>query len=123
MVTFKDFKKLDIRIGTVVKAQVPDWSHWVIELDVDLGSDIGRRTVFAGLLGFYEAKDLEGRQFPFVVNLEPKKIGPKGDMSEGMMLAASMKLNEPVVIADEETDEKPILLTPSEKVPPGTKIR
>jgi hypothetical protein len=40
-----------------------------------------------------------------------------------MMLAASMKLNEPVVIADEETDEKPILLTPSEKVPPGTKIR
>jgi len=122
-ISFKDFQELDLRIGTVVKAEVPEWSHWVIKLSVDFGEEIGERTIFAGVLGFYDPKDLEGKQFPFVINLEPKKIGPKGDYSEGMMLATSMNLEKPVTIADEETFEKPILLAPSEKVPPGAKIR
>jgi methionine--tRNA ligase beta chain len=121
-VTIKDFQRLDIRIGTVVKAEVPKWSHWVIKLTVDLGVEIGERTIFAGVLGFYETKDLEGKQFPFIVNLEPKKIGPQGDFSQGMMLAGVEKLDSPVKILDEETDEKPILLIPSEKVANGTRV-
>ena len=88
-----------------------------------MGKEIGERTIFAGVLGFYEAKDLEGRQMPFVVNLEPKKIGPKGDYSQGMMMAASEKLKEPVMVNDEETFEKPVLFSLTEKVPNGTKIR
>ncbi|MBN1168706.1 methionine--tRNA ligase [Candidatus Woesebacteria bacterium] len=122
-VTFKQFKQLDIRIGTVVKAEVPKWSHWVIKLAVDLGEEIGERTVFAGVLGFYKPKELEGRQMPFLVNIEPKKIGPEGDFSEGMMLAANLKLISPVEVAEgEESDEKPVLFELSEKVPNGTKI-
>ena len=122
-ITYKDFKKLDIRIGTVKKAEVPGWSHWVVKLTVDLGEEIGERTIFAGILGFYEPKDLEGRQMPFLVNIEPKKIGPKGDLSEGMMLAANLELNEPVeVVKGEELDQKPVLIALSEKVPNGTKI-
>ena len=50
-VKFDDFQKLDIRIGTVVKAEVPKWSHWVVKLEVDLGKDVGKRTIFAGVLG------------------------------------------------------------------------
>lgn len=133
-ITFKDFQKLDIRIGTVVKAEVPKWSHWVIKLTVDFGGDpstpsarsgqaLGKRTVFAGVLGFYEPKDLEGKQFPFLVNIEPKKIGPEGDYSQGMMLAASQELEKPVLVSDEETKEKPVLLEPSEPVSNGTKIK
>lgn len=122
-VSFEDFQKLDIRIGTVKKAEIPEWSHWVIKLTVDLGKEIGERKIFAGVLGFCETKDLEGKQFPFVVNLEPKKIGPKGDYSEGMMLAAVVNLTKPVLINDEETTDKPVLLTPIEKVSPGTKIQ
>lgn len=122
-VSFKDFQKLDIRIGTVVKAEVPEWSHWVVRLVVDLGPEIGEKIIFAGLLGFYETKDLKGKQFPFIVNLEPRKIGPKGDFSQGMMLAGVQKLEEPVAILEEETDDKPILLIPSDKVPDGTKVR
>lgn len=122
-VSFKDFKKLDIRIGTVKKAEVPEWSHWVIKLTVDLGEEIGERTIFAGVLGFYEPKELEGRQMPFIVNLEPKKIGPKGDYSEGMMLAANKHLKKPVKVAEgEESDEKPVLFELTEKVPNGTII-
>ena len=122
-ISFKDFQKLDIRMGTVVSAEVPKWSHWVVKLTVDLGEEIGQKTIFAGVLGFYEPKELEGKQFPFLVNIEPKKIGPEGDFSQGMMLAASQKLDKPVLISDEETKEKPVLLVPWEKVTPGTKIR
>jgi methionine--tRNA ligase beta chain len=122
-ISFKDFQKLDIRIGTVLKAEVPKWSHWVIKLAVNFGSEFGEKTVFAGMLGFYKPESFVGRQFPFVVNMEPKKIGPKGDISEGMMLAASLKLEKPIEIAGEETFEKPILLGFSEKVPDGTRIR
>lgn len=122
-ISYKDFKKLDIRIGTVIKAEVPEWSHWVIKLTVDLGKEIGERTIFAGVLGFYKPKDLKGRQMPFLVNIEPKKIGPKGDFSEGMMLAANFKLDKAIEVAEGEmSDEKPVLFALSEKVPNGTKI-
>ncbi|MBU0569976.1 hypothetical protein KKB40_04315 [Patescibacteria group bacterium] len=131
MITFKDFQKLDIRIGTVIKAEVPEWSHWVIKLTVDFGGDpsagsgqcVGERTVFAGMLGFYKPEDFLNKQFPFIVNMEPKKIGPKGDVSEGMMMATSMKLDKPVEVAGEGTFEKPVFLIPSEKVPDGTRVR
>jgi methionine--tRNA ligase beta chain len=117
-ITIDDFKKLDIRIGTVVKAEVPEWSHWVIKLTVDLDPEIGERTIFAGIMKFYKPEDLEGKQFPFVVNIEPKKIGPEGDFSQGMMLAADY-------ITDEKKPEegKPVLFNLSEKVPNGTKVR
>lgn len=115
-ISFSDFQKLDIRVGTVVEATVPEWSHWVMKLTVDLGPEIGQRTVFAGIMKFYQPEDLIGKQFVFVVNLEPKKIGPKEpdgtqNFSQAMLLAAC------------EPDEKPVLLSPLEKLPPGAKIR
>lgn len=113
-VSYSDFEKLDIRIGTVTKAEVPTWSHWVMKLEVDLGDDIGTKTAFSGIMKFYKPKDLEGKQFPFVVNLEPKKIGPEKEMSEVMMIMA-------VPAEDEETP--PVLFKISKKVPNGTKVR
>jgi len=122
-INFDDFKKLDIRIGTVIKAEVPQWSHWVTKLTVDLGEEIGQRVVFAGVMHFYKPEELEGKQFPFIVNLEPKKMGPEGDLSEGMMMAASPVLDHPLLIGDDELTEKPVLISPIEKVPNGTKVR
>lgn len=117
-ISFKDFQKLDIRIGTIVKAEVPEWSHWVIKLSVDFGEEIGERTIFAGIMKFYKPEELEGNQFPFVVNIEPKKIGPEGDLSQGMILAADNILDP-----DKPEEGKPILFNLSEKVPNGTKVR
>lgn len=105
-VSIDDFQKLDIRIGTVEKVEIPSWSHWVYKLTVDLGNEIGKRTIFAGVMGHYKPEELEGKQFPFVVNIKPKKIGPEGDASLGMMLAC----------------EQPVLLSPLDKVPNGTKV-
>jgi len=113
-VSIDDFQKLNIRVGTVTKAEVPEWSHWVIKLTVDLGEELGERTIFSGIMKFYAPEDLTGKQFPFIVNLKPKKIGSEGDFSEGMMLMAVPK-------DDEET--KPILFNLPEVVPNGTKVR
>ena len=112
-ITIDEFKTMDIRVGTIVDAEIPKWSHWVMKLRVDLGSEIGKRTIFAGIMNFFKAKDLVGKQSLFIVNLEPKKIGPEGDLSEGMML-----------MAVEKDDEKtpPVLLSPKKKVVNGTKI-
>lgn len=112
-ISIEDFQKLDIRVGTVTKAEVPKWSHWVMKLTVDFGKEIGKRTIFAGIMKYYKPSNIEGKQFPFVVNMEPKKIGPAGDFSEGMMLAACED--------DEET--KPVLFGLSAKVPNGAKVR
>ena len=93
-IPFDDFSKVDIRIGTVTKADVPEWSHWVIRLEVDLGPEIGKKKAFSGIMKFFKPDDLEGKQFPFVVNLEPKKIGPERELSEAMMIMAVPKEDE-----------------------------
>ncbi len=122
-VSIKDFQKFDIRIGTVLEAEIPEWSHWVMKLKVDLGSEIGERTIFAGIMHFYKPEDLIGKQFPFVTNLEPKKIGPDGDYSQGMMLMGVEKSDKPfLVVEGEEIFEKPVTFSLSEKVPNGSRV-
>ncbi len=113
-INFSDFEKVDIRMGTVIKADVPEWSHWVIRLEVDLGDKIGKKVCFSGIMKFFKPEDLEGKQFPFVVNLEPRKIGPDKELSEAMMIMAVPK-------EDEETPT--VLFQLQEKVENGTKVR
>ncbi len=116
-ISFEDFQKLDMRIGTIMEAEVPKWSHWVMKLVIDFGKPLGKKTAFAGIMKFFKPKDLIGKQYPFIINLEPKKIGPKENgkqsFSECMMVMAVPK-------DDEETP--PILFSLDEKVPNGTKV-
>lgn len=111
-ISFNQFSQIDIRIGTVVKAEVPKWSHWVMKLTVNFGKEIGKRVIFAGIMKHYKVSEIEGKQFPFLVNIEPKKIGPEGDYSQGMMLAA----------CGEDQEDKAMLFSLSKKVPNGTKV-
>ena len=113
MATYRDFQKLDLRIGTVVEADVPKWSHWVMRLTVDFGAKIGKKTSYAGIMKFFKPEDLVDKQFPFIVNLEPKKVGPEGGISECMMLMAVEK-------DDEETP--PVLFDPKKRVLNGTQV-
>lgn len=116
-ITIDQFQKIDIRVGTVIDAIVPEWSHWVMKLTVDFGEVIGTRTIFSGIMKFYQPEDVKGKQFAFVVNLEPKKIGPDRELSEGMLIAASVPLE-----GDPESNERPILIPLSEPVPNGSKV-
>ena len=113
-ISFDDFEKVDIRMGIVTKAEVPEWSHWVMRITVDLGPEIGEKKCFSGIMKFFTPEQLVGKQFPFVVNLEPRKIGPDKELSEVMMIMAVPK-------EDEETPT--VLFALPEKVPNGTKVR
>lgn len=131
-IQFSDFQKLDIRIGTVIEAVVPEWSHWVMKLTVDLGPEIGTRIIFSGIIKHYKPEDLVGKQFPFVVNLTPKKIGPKEadgtqNFSDGMMIMAVESVNnEQKTMSNDKTEnetvETPVLFQLLRKVPNGTRV-
>lgn len=120
-ISFDQFEKVDIRIGTVIKATVPEWSHWVMRLKVDFGPAFAEATAgksekicFSGIMKFFKPEDLVGKQFPFVVNLEPRKIGPEKELSEAMMIMA-------VPSEDEETPT--VLFQLQKKVENGTRVR
>lgn len=119
-ISFDDFSKADIRIGTVTAADVPAWSHWVMRITVDLGPEIGEKKCFSGIMKFFKPEDLVGKQFPFVVNLEPRKIGPDHELSEAMMIMAVPGDDLP----EKEAEEVPtVLFKLPKKVPNGTKVR
>jgi len=82
-ITFKDFEKVDIRVGTITRVEDIEGSNKLVRLIVDLGDH--QRTILAGIKQERENPvEIEGRQALFVVNLEPRKM--MGEFSEGMLL-------------------------------------
>ena len=84
MVNFKDWEKLDIKIGKVLKVEKHPKADKLYVFEVDLGDE--KRTIVSGLREFYELKELTGRTVVVFVNLEPRTI--RGIKSEGMLLSA-----------------------------------
>lgn len=119
-ISFDQFEKVDIRIGTVTEAAVPEWSHWVMKLKIDFGSEIGEKQCFSGIMKFFKPEDIIGKQFPFVINLDPRKMGPDKEISECMMIMAAPGDD----LSEEEAENTPpVLFNLQEKVPNGTKVR
>ena len=98
LVSFQDFQKLDLRVGTIKTAEAIAESKKLIKLTVDVGEE---RTVVAGLVGHYSEKDLVGKQVVLVVNLEPIKL--MGVESRGMVLAAEDQSGVHLLIPDVNT--------------------
>jgi tRNA-binding EMAP/Myf-like protein len=121
-INYDDFRKIDIRMGTVVEATVPEWSHWVLKMKVNLGEEIGEKVCFSGIMKFFKPEDLVGKQFPFVINLKPKNVGPDREPSEVMMIMAVPK-EDPLRPESEASETIPtVLLNPTEKVEDGTPV-
>lgn len=110
-VAYSDFNKLDIRIGTVVAAELVRDTDKLIKCTVDFGDPPaggGMRTIVSGIAQWKKPEELVGRQFPYIVNLAPRVL--RGIESEGMLLAAS--------------DESGVaLLEPERKLPSGSPLR
>ncbi len=84
LITFADWEKLDLRLGTILAADNPEWSSKLIELKVDLGPE-GQRTIYTGLRNWYAPEDFVGKQALFIINLPPRPMGPS--VSEGMLVS------------------------------------
>jgi methionyl-tRNA synthetase len=80
-----DFKRMDIRIGTVKGVERVPRTERLYRVLVDLGEGGVRQTV-ASLVGYYEAEELLGKRVVFLANLRPAKFS--GQLSHGMILAA-----------------------------------
>ena len=85
IITFDDFMKVELKIGTVVVAEEIKKSKKLLRLEVDLGEEKPRQ-IIAGIKEFYSPEDLVNTQVAVVANLKPAKL--MGYISEGMLLAA-----------------------------------
>jgi len=99
---FDDFLKVDIRVGTVIRAEpYPEARRPAYKVWVDFGAELGVKKTSAQATGHYTLEDLIGRQVAAVVNFPPKQIGKF--MSEVLVLGFPDGEGEVVVIGPERS--------------------
>jgi len=111
IITFEDFKKLDIRVGKIISAEKVEGSDKLLKLMVDFGfeGEISvTRQIIAGIAQFYAPEALIGKECPFAYNLAPRVL--KGLESQGMILCPSGETG-------------PVLLHPDKEITPGSIIK
>ena len=97
-ISFDDFLKVDIRVGTVIEAGLNKTARKpAYKLRVDLGEEIGIKTSSAQLVDLYSAEDLVGRQVAAVVNFPPRQVAKV--MSEILVLGFPNEEGQVVLVA------------------------
>lgn len=105
-ISFDDFQKMDIRIGTILEAAKVPKADRLLQFKVDTGVDT--RTIVSGVAKFFEPEQLIGKQVPVLMNLAPRKI--RGVVSQGMILFA------------EDSEETLHLLDPEKDIDAGSMV-
>jgi methionine--tRNA ligase beta chain len=108
-ITYEDFLKLDVRVGTIISASNVDGSTKLIKMEVDFG-ELGKRQILSGIAKWYSPEDLLNKQTSFVINLPYRKM--MGLESQGMLFAVGLS-----------DDAKPVLLLTSESIENGDGVR
>ena len=108
-VSFNDFLKLDIRVGTIKSVKQHPNAEKLYILLLEMGEGQEDRQLVAGIKPYYKEDELVGKQIAIIANLEHKEI--RGIRSQGMLLAA-------------EDGENPIaLLVTDRKLNDNAKVR
>jgi methionyl-tRNA synthetase len=108
MISFDEFKKIELKVGTIVSAEKHPNANKLYILKVDLGEENPRQLV-AGIAKFYSLEELENKKIIVVANLEPAKL--RGIESNGMLLAA------------EDNEGNVVLLTTEKEMKSGSLVR
>ena len=102
-ITYEDFQKLDIRVGTVLECERVPKMKKLLKFRIDDGLD--QRTIISGISQFYEPEQLVGKQVLFIANLAPRQF-KNGLVSEGMILSAE-NYDETISVTTVEHNVKP----------------
>ena len=101
IITFEDFTKLDIRVGTILEAEKMPKAKKLLVLKVDTGIDI--RTIVSGIAEHYNPANIIGKKVTVLVNLAPRKL--RGVESQGMILMADTQDGGLSFIAPEHLED------------------
>ncbi len=108
-ITFSDFEKIDIRVGTIIEAALfPEARKPAYKLMIDFGGRIGVKKSSAQITKHYAPETLVGKQVLAVVNFPPRQIGP-------------LK-SEVLTLGMPDTDGEVVLIGPDLTVPDGGKL-
>lgn len=111
IITIDDFAKIDLRVATILEAAPHPSADRLLKLQVDLGFE--KRQICAGIRAYYgDVASLVGKQIIIVANLAPRAL--RGEVSNGMLLAASAKEGDKIVDV--------VLLSSTKLVPPGSTV-
>lgn len=105
-ISFEDFQKIDLRVGTVLECQKVPKADKLLQFRIDDGLE--NRTIVSGIAAWYKPEDLVGKQVCFIANLASRKL--KGVESQGMILSV------------ENADGSLSLIKPSQDTEPGNQI-
>jgi len=105
-ITFDEFKRLDLRVAEILKAEKVEGADKLLRLEVDLGTE--KRQLVAGIAQEYAPENLVGKKLTVIANLKPAVI--RGVESQGMILAADI-------------NGRAVIPFYSEDLPPGSKVR
>ena len=81
-ISYEDFAKIDMRIGTIIEAEKMPKANKLLILKIDTGIDI--RTIVSGIAESFKPEEIIGKRVTVLVNLAPRKL--RGVESEGMIL-------------------------------------
>jgi methionyl-tRNA synthetase len=107
-IQYDDFAKLDLRVATVLECKNHPNADKLLVLQVELAGG-ERRQICAGLKAHYTPEQFVGKQIIVVANLAPRTM--RGEVSQGMLLAASDPITSKVVVVG-----------PTETVAAGSKV-
>ena len=109
-IKFSDWQKLDLRVGRILKIEDVEGANKLYKLSIDLGKELGKRTLVAGIKQYYKPEQLKNKKCIVFTNLEARKI--KGVESQGMILASVS-----------EDESKVFILRPDEDIEEGSRVR
>ena len=97
-IDISDFKKIELVVAQILDAEKIEGSEKLIKLQIDIGSE--KRQLVAGIAKYYNPNELVGRKIIVIKNLKPAKL--MGEVSQGMLLAASDNGNLSLLTVDKD---------------------